>query len=436
MDKVTRRFTRRQILVGGAAAVASLAVGKVARAQGIPDSNKKPGAPASELGNRSPFEKPRRTTTSPYAGIPQNSLTDLSYQMGVITPSDLHFQRNHNGVPAIDPAAYKLLIHGTVDRPTVFTLDDLKRLPQVSIQHFIECSGNSSGHYAGLPLGATILQTHGLYSNSEWIGVPLSVIFREVGVPAGASWFLAESYDGSAMSRSVPADKGWSDAMIAYGQNGEPIRPEQGYPARLLLPGWEGNINVKWIRRIELSDHPFMTREETSKYTDPIPAIGKSRQFTMEWDAKSVITRPSGGMTLPGAGFTEILGLAWSGRGKIDKVEVSTDGGKSWGLADIQGPVNSKAATRFRYPWVWDGGETTILSRCTDEIGYVQPTRNEILRARGVSNYHFNGIQAWKIGTDGKVANTYHEPQLAGFLAPASLAANSQLSADCSKGTA
>ncbi len=424
------KISRRQALIGGGAALAGLAVAKLAldptktaMGQTVPNSNKVPGAPASELGTRSQFEKPHRTPSSPYAGILQNSSTDLSYQMGVITPSDLHYQRNHNGVPTIDPSTYQLLIHGMVDHPKVFTLDDLKRFPQVSKLHFMECSGDSSGHYSGLPSSATIVQTHGIYSNSEWIGVPLSILFREVGVQSGAKWFLAESYDGAAMTRSIPVDKGWEDAMIAYGQNGEPIRPEQGYPARLLLPGWEGNTNIKWIRRIKVSDHPFQTREETSKYTDPLPAVGKSRQFTMEWDAKSVITYPSGGMTVPSShGFLEISGLAWSGRGKVDKVEVSTDGGNTWGLATLQEPIYTKAGTRFRYPWVWDGREATILSRCTDEIGYIQPTRNQLLQARGVSIYHYNGIQAWKIGADGKVTNTYYEPALSGFPAvPAAL---------------
>lgn len=416
MDIGQRKITRRQALIGAGAVAASLVAARLAIGQIIPDSNKTPGAPASELGTRSPFVKPKRTLASPYAGIPQNSYTDLSYQMGVITPSDLHFQRNHNGVPTIDPTQYKLMIHGMVDRPKIFTLPDLMRFPQISLQYFIECSGNSSGHYAGMPPSATIVQTHGLYSNSEWIGVPLSILFREVGVQAGAKWFLAESYDGAAMTRSVPVDKDWSDTIIAYGQNGEPIRPEQGYPARLLLPGWEGNINIKWLRRIKLSDKPFMTREETSKYTDLLPALGKARQFTMEWDAKSVITNPSGGMTIPPTpGFLEISGLAWSGRGKIDRIEVSTDGGKTWGLAAIQQPVNTKAGTRFRYPWVWDGKEAVILSRCTDELGYIQPTRNQLLLARGVSTYHYNGIQAWKIGADGKVTNTYHEVSLPGF---------------------
>jgi sulfane dehydrogenase subunit SoxC len=435
MDIIKRTFSRRELLIGGGAAVASLAVARFALAQNavtVPASNTTPGAPASELGMRSPFEKPHRTPVGAYNGILQDSFTDLAYLMGVITPSDLHYQRNHNGVPSIDPSTYQLLIHGMVDHPKVFSLDDLKRFPQHSVQHFMECSGDSSGNYSGTAPSATIVTQNGLFSNSEWIGVPLSILFREVGVQAGASWFLAESFDAAAMTRSIPMEKGWDDAMIAYGQNGEPIRPEQGYPARLLLPGWEGNTNVKWIRRIKVSDHPFETREETSKYTDPLPAIGKARQFTFEWDAKSIITNPSGGMTMPGKGFTELSGLAWSGRGRISKVEVSTDGGRTWGLATLQDPVYTKAGTRFRYPWYWDGSEAVILSRCTDEIGYIQPTRNQLLQARGISSYHDNGIQAWKIGTDGKVTNTYHETPLPGFPAvPTAMNNDWMKQADC-----
>ena len=206
--------------------------------------------------------------------------------------------------------------------------------------------------------------------------------------------------------------------------------PEQGYPARLLLPGWEGNINVKWIRRIEISDRPFMTREETSKYTDIIPREGKARQFTFEWDAKSMIIYPSGGMTLPGRGFIEISGLAWSGRGKVARVEVSADGGRTWGLATLQEPILPKTSTRFRYPWMWDGQEAVILSRCTDELGYIQPTRNQLLAARGSSTYHFNGIQAWKIRADGKVVHAYHETPLKTEI-PALLAGPWPLVPDC-----
>lgn len=434
----TKRLTRREVLVGAgavaaAAAIGGIALGRLADAQvSVPeDPTKLQGRPATGLSKgRSQFEQPKRRIGSVYAGIPETSDIDLRNFVGVITPSDQHFERHHAGIPEVDPKRYKLLIHGLVERPMVFTLEDLKRYPQESFFYFVECSGDSSGHYRGYSETATIVDTHPHYSNSEWVGVPLETLFREVGAKKEARWFLAESYDGAAMARSVPMVKGYEDALIAYGQNGEPVRPEQGYPARLLLPGWEGNINVKWLRRIKVSDRPFQTREETSKYSDPLPREGKARQFTFEWDAKSVITHPSGGMTMPGRGFYEILGLAWSGRGKVARVEVSTDGGKTWGLASLQEPVLPKTGTRFRYPWVWDGQEAVILSRCADELGYVQPTRNQLLAARGESNYHYNGIQAWKIRADGKVVHTYHEAPLRAEL-PAQFAGHWPYNPDC-----
>lgn len=433
------RLSRRRFLrLAAAAPVAAAASGTVVRAahaQTVPDDpNKVPGLPSTDFSRgRSPFEQPRRTANLPgYAGIPQTSSTDQRNFLGTITPSDMHFERHHNGVPQIDPSRYKLLIHGMVERPMVFTLDDLKRLPQTSHMYFVECSGDSSGHYTGVAPSATILQTLSIFSSSEWAGTPLELLFRAVGAKPDARWFLAESYDGAAMTRSVPMSKGWDDGYVAYGQNGEAVRPEQGYPARLLLPGWEGNINVKWLRRIEISDHPFMTREETSKYTDPIPFAGEARQFTMEWDAKSIITHPSPGLNIPARGLVELRGLAWSGWGKIAQVEVSADGGETWDLATLEDPVLPKAATRFRYPWVWTGEEAVILSRATDETGYVQPTRNALLAARGQSQYHFNGIQAWKVNPDGTLVHTYHESALAALdSVPLALAGPWPFAPDC-----
>ncbi|HEU0020700.1 MAG TPA: sulfite dehydrogenase [Dehalococcoidia bacterium] len=427
-----KRFTRRQILAGAAGAAAVVVLSRLALAQMPPDSTKLQGLPATEVSNgRSQFEQLKRRQAVAYAGIPQVTATDQRNFMGVITPSDLHFERHHNGIPEIDPKRYKLLIHGLVSEPKVFTLEDLKRLPQVSFPYFVECSGSSQAHWKGLPETAIIVNTHPLFSNSEWIGVPLQVLFREVGAKREARWFLVESYDGAAMTRSVPLSKGYDDGLIAYGQNGEAVRPEQGYPARLLLPGWEGNIHVKWIRRIELSDRPFMGREETAHYTDPYPREGKSRQFSMVWEAKSVITHPSPGLNIPGPGYVEILGLAWSGMGKVARVEVSTDGGKSWGLAALQEPILPKTSTRFRYPWVWKGEEAIILSRCTDETGYIQPTRNQLLQARGESLYHFNGIQAWKVQPDGSLVHVYHEPELVTAALPAPLTGPWPLLSDC-----
>lgn len=419
------KYTRRQVLAGTAGLSVSAFLSQVVEAQGqvVPeDTTKVQGEPATEVSRgRSPFEAPKykRRLQQVYAGIYQTANTNQALFMGTITPSDMHFERHHGGIPQIDPRRYKLLIHGLVDRPKVFTLDDLKRLPQVTFPYFIECAGDSTNHWplTGIPTGekATILDTHPIYSNSEWTGVPLSLLFREVGVKKEARWLLAESYDGAVMSRSVPVSKAYEDAIIAYGQNGEPVRPEQGYPARLLCPGWEGNISVKWIRRIKLSDRPFMVRDETSKYSDPYPKEGKTRQFSFTMDAKSVIVYPSGGMKMPGTGWVEIWGLAWSGLGRINRVEVSTDGGKTWGLAALQEPILPKTSTIFRYPWFWDGQEAIILSRATDGTGYVQPTRNQLLQARGQSIQHFNGIQAWKIKSDEKVVHTYHEEPLPGY---------------------
>jgi sulfane dehydrogenase subunit SoxC len=320
--------------------------------------------------------------------------------MGTITPADLHFERHHAGVPDVDPKAYSLLIHGMVERPMVFTLADLKRFPAVSRICFLECSGNLN-RTAGPE--TTPQQLAGQTSQSEWTGVALATLFREVGVRPGATWFLAEGQDAALLARSIPIDKAYDDALIAYGQNGEAVRPEQGYPARLLLPGWEGNTNVKWIRRIELSDRPFMTREETSKYTDPL-ADGTARIFSFVMDARSLITYPTYPVTIP-RGWLEISGIAWSGSGKISRVDVSTDEGKTWTAARLQEPVLPKAHTRFRHLWNWTGGEAVLLSRAVDETGYVQPTRAKVLALRGPGSttYHMNPITGWRIRPDGTV---------------------------------
>jgi len=399
------KISRRRLLAGAAAA-ASIALIRTVSGQTIPaavaapagpgllaDTVRKPGPPPGIMGKRSPFEHLVKTPSD------TSSRTPLQDLYGMITPSDLHFERHHSGVPVIDPAKYELLIHGMVDRPMVFTLADLKRFPAVSRICFIECSGNfRTGKETMTPQ-----EICGLTSQSEWTGVLLSTLFREVGVQPGASWFLAEGSDAALMTRSIPVSKGWEDAMIVYGQNGEAIRPEQGYPARLLLPGWEGNTSVKWIRRIEFSDQPFMTREETSKYTEGV-ADGKIRQFSFDMDARSIITFPAYPVQLP-KGWVEIRGLAWSGRGKIKKVEVSTDAGKNWAPAQLQGPVLDKAHTVFRFLWHWNGEETEILSRATDETDYLQPTLRQLIAARGtdMGGYHLNPITAWNIKADGRV---------------------------------
>jgi sulfane dehydrogenase subunit SoxC len=361
------------------------------------------GALPSPLGQRAPGEQLRREVTRPaHSGA---SLTPLGDLEGIITPSDLHFERHHGGVPAIDPAAYTLLIHGLVDRPRTFTLQDIKRFPAVSRICFVECSGNGRAAYRrdGQPTEITPQTLDGMVSTSEWVGVPLATLFREVGVKPGATWFLAESHDAVLLARSIPVEKGWEDAMIAWGQNGEALRPEQGYPARLLLPGWEGNPQIKWIRRIELADRPVMTRDETSKYTEPL-ADGRVRQFSFVMDAKSLITFPAYPYALPERGWWEIRGLAWSGRGRITRVDVSSDGGRSWTAAALQEPVLPTCTTRFRSVFRWDGEERLLLSRAVDETGYVQPMLGELLAARGEgANYHANNVRAWKIARDGRV---------------------------------
>ncbi len=404
-------LTRRALLAGAAGVLgamalqdAGLAAAQVpagpTRPQVPPDPTKVPGRPTSELGQRSPFEQPRRV---PRGGGQGYSQTPLQSLQGIITPADLHFERHHGGVPTIDPQRYSLLIHGMVERPRVFNLEDLKRYPSISRLHFLECSGNGFASYRDIQPTLTPQMIDGLTSTSEWCGVPLATLFREVRVKPGAKWFLAEAMDASVMTRSIPMAKAWDDAMIAYGQNGEAIRPEQGYPARLLLPGWEGNANVKWIRRIEIADRPFMTREETSKYTDPL-ADCTARMFSFAMDAKSIITFPAFPVVLPDKGWWEITGIAWSGRGKITRVDVSTDGGKSWAPAELQQPVLPKCHTRFRHLWSWNGREATLMSRAMDETGYVQPTLEQLRAARGPgTHYHFNHIRPWKVQANGSV---------------------------------
>ncbi|HEY4215518.1 MAG TPA: sulfite dehydrogenase [Gemmatimonadaceae bacterium] len=358
------------------------------------------GAPTTAVGTRSPFVHIERTPTGEVTGWSYTPLQDLT---GTITPSDLHFARLHAGTPTIDPDKHTLLIHGLVDRPVELTLADLKRYPSVTRTHFIECSGNGGVAYHTPTPNMTPQLVDGLTGNTEWTGVPVQTLLDEVGVQAEAKWFLAEGADACLLSRSVPLSKARDDALIVYAQNGEALRPEQGFPMRLLLPGYEGNMNVKWLRRMKFGAEPFMTREETSKYTDPLPG-GKIRQFSFELDAKSIITSPAYPGRLPGAGWWPISGIAWTGRGKIQRVDVSTDGGRSWLEAEILSPLLPKAHVRFQYMWQWDGNESFIMSRAVDETGYVQPTMRQLVAARGPgTQYHYNSIRGWRIARDGTV---------------------------------
>lgn len=359
----------------------------------IVDPSKVQGSPSSEVGYRSKFDSPKRIAT--YATASRTPLEDLQ---GTITPSDLHFERHHAGIPDIDPEQHELLIHGLVEKPIRLKLSDLKKYPSVSRICFIECSGNFRYGKREMTPG----EVCGLTSQSEWTGVLLSTVLRDLGVKPKAKWLLAEGADGALMARSVPLQEALTEAIIAYGQNGEAIRPQQGYPMRLVIPGFEGNTQIKWLRRIEVTDKPVMTREETSKYTEKVKG-GKIRMFSLVMDARSIITFPAYPKKIE-AGWQELRGIAWSGRGKVTKVLVSTDNGKTWNEAHLQGPVLEKAHTAFKFMWNWDGKPTRVLSKAIDETGYMQPTYNQLVKAReSKSGYHFNPVVGWDIEKTGEV---------------------------------
>jgi sulfane dehydrogenase subunit SoxC len=401
--------SRRRFLSGtGAGAAFALAHGAARATPAVPaDPTREQGRATGTdggYGSRSPFETARRILGPVPNSQTTWTFTPLAEQIGNITASGLHYERHHAGIPAIDPSRHSLIVHGLVDQPKRFSMADLKRLPSVTRRHFIECSGNSGGAYQNLPM-KTVQISHGLLSTSEWTGVPFAALAREVGMAKNASWVLAEGSDAAVMTRSIPMDKMLRDAILAYGQNGEAIRPEQGYPLRLLLPGFEGNTHIKWLRRLQVSDKPFMSREETSKYTDLL-ANGIARQFVFTMEAKSVITFPSGDMRLPGPGFYDIGGLAWSGRGRVKTVQVSTDAGATWRDATLSEPPEPMCTVRFSLPWRWDGNPVQLQSRCIDETGYIQPSHADLVRARGVNfYYHYNAIYPWNIAADGSVTH-------------------------------
>lgn len=406
-NKDSRTRTRRGFLKLGVGLSAAMATLKPSTLSGQQVPAGRPlGRGVSAYGSRSRFETAARAMRASRHSEASASRTPLQDLHGITTPSALHFERHHAGVPDINPARHQLLIHGRVDRPVIFTLEEIRRLPSESRVYFLECSGNSRSLW-GEPGPSTAQSAHGMVSGSEWVGVPLSRLLEVAGVRPEAGWLVAEGADACRMTRSIPLEKALDDTLVAYGQNGEAIRPEQGYPLRLFVPGWEGNVSIKWLRRVELVDQPAMTREETSKYTDLLPD-GTARQFTFVMEAKSVITEPSGGQQMGAPGRREIRGLAWSGRGRVERVEVSVDGGRSWRPAELQSPVLPLSLTRFRLAWTWDGGASTLASRCIDETGYVQPTRGALIAARGIhTSYHNNAIQSWQIAPDGTVENVY-----------------------------
>jgi len=356
-----------------------------------------------EGSSHSDVPRPRPSPTRPSAKTP------LGETMGIITATSLHFTTQHHyGIPDINPAEHKFMVHGLVERPLVFTVDELKRLPSVSRIHFLECVGNRPN-----PNARTVSDSHGRMGCSEWTGVPLTVLFNEVGLKNGAKWIIAEGSDGGKHEKSIPIAKALDDVLVAYGQNGEPVRPDHGFPLRLIVPGFEGIYNVKWLRRIKVVDREYLTFQEHSRFLSSKP---QTQPNSYDLGPSSVITYPSGTHRLPTHGTHIISGLAWSGGGKVRKVEVSTDGGKTYKEAELSGAVLPKAHTRFLLPWRWEGEEAIIQSRCTDEKGQVQPTEAEFAKFFGLARAqlystissqlgHANWIMPWRVNRDGNVTN-------------------------------
>jgi sulfane dehydrogenase subunit SoxC len=332
------------------------------------------------------------------------SMTPLHKQKGIITPSGLHFERYHGGVPEVNPDDHRLMINGLVERPLLLTMDDIMAFPSESHIHFLECPANGGMEWRGAQMEA-LQFTHGMISGSEWTGVMLSTILQEAGLKPGAKWVLAEGADAAGMTRSIPIDKALDDAMVVFAQNGEMLRPEQGYPVRLFTPGWEGNTSVKWLRRLEIGDKPWMHREETSKYTDLL-ADGKARKHSYVQEVNSVITSPCPESPAKRKGLMQLEGFAWSGRGKVSRVDISLDGGVSWKTAELKGLVLTKSMTRFSMEIDWQGEPLLLQSRAIDDTGYVQPTYAQLREARGTNSiYHKNAIHTWQLNTDGTVNN-------------------------------
>jgi sulfane dehydrogenase subunit SoxC len=404
--------SRRRFLTAASAGIAGTAVTGRAAADTLADvPPREVGAELSGHSERSkyvqigriPEATPGRRNVDPSDAI--NSKAPLDKLVGAITPSDLHYERSHSGVPELDPAKHRLLVHGMAQKQLVLTVDDLKAMPSVSRIVFIECTGNGWENWKKADENLTVQNTHGLVSTNEWTGVPLRFLIDLAGKDRASTWMLAEGADAAGVARSIPlTDEIVDEAFVAYGQNGEPLRPAHGFPIRLIMPGFEGNLNVKWLRRLKFGDQPWMTRWETARYTQLL-ANGKARQFQLRMETNSVITLPSGLMEIR-PGYNRITGLAWSGHGKIAKVEISTDGAKTWKQAQLNHPVLSKAQTRFQMDWVWDGKPKKIVSRSTDEKGNVQPDRKSLIDQMGTNAlFHYNAQQTWSLDAAGRVRN-------------------------------
>ena len=401
--------SRRRLLKEGGAALFGVAVGERSASAQTFGSTRAEGHTRDLMayGERSQYVKTARTRLGNKVNMNMHgdangydALTPLGEQEGIITPSALHFVSSHgNPPPDIDAAQHRLMIHGMVERPLVFTLAELKRLPSVSRICFIECLANRPTPGPE----KTLTQLHGMLSCSEWTGVPLSVLLKEAGVKAGASWILGESAEATRAARSLPLAKAMDDSLVAYGQNGEPVRPHNGYPLRLVTPGFEGKYQVKWLRGVKVVDRPYVTYWELGTFTKTARTQGA---YFMEQGPKSVITFPASGQRLTAHGYYTITGLAWSGSGAIRRVEVSIDGGKTWKDAQIQEPALRVALTRFQLPWSWNGTEAVLQSRCTDEYGQVQPTSAEHAAFWAPHTPpHGNMIQPWRITSDGRILN-------------------------------
>ncbi|KUO58647.1 MAG: sulfite dehydrogenase [Alphaproteobacteria bacterium BRH_c36] len=414
VEEGRRSFLKGSVMLAGAAAAggsAGLAGAAQAEPLPIPESNKSMGREIEPTAYGMPSKYEAHVTRN-RTDVFKNkqhwsdwSMTPLQHQKGIITPNGLFYERHHAGTPDINPQQHTLVVHGMVKQPLKFSMDDLMRYPSMSKFYFMECSGNGLTDWKAVK-STTVQQTHGLLGCAQWTGVPLSWLLDEAGLADGAKWVLLEGADGSAHLRSIPIEKCMDDAMIVWGMNGEMLRPENGYPLRAFIPGWEGNVSVKWLRRIKVGDKPWNARSETARYTDPMPE-GKWRQFSFVMECKSVITSPSGGMKIPGPGRVEIEGFAWSGNGTIKAVDVTFDGGKTWREAKLEDPVLDKCLTRFRYSWDWDGGPAKIASRAVDSTGYVQPTVADIDKSRAIVGFvqHHNGIFPWSVSSSGEVAN-------------------------------
>ena len=413
-----RDFLRKSFLAAGAAMAAPL----VARASEgdanileLPSWSTTLGQPVATrpYGMPSQYESQLLRRESPglaRVGGASVSFTPLQGLFGIITPSGLHFERHHQGWHDIDPSKHRFMINGSdaslIKKAKVYTLDELMRLPSVSRIHFIECGANTGLEWGNVAV-PTVQYTHGMLSCSEFTGVPLKMLLDDCGVDyRKARYVLAEGADGSSMTRTIPMEMVESgEVIVAYGQNGEMLRPENGYPLRLVVPGVQGVSWVKWLRRIEVGDKPYATKDEAVHYIDLMPD-GQHRQYSSIHEAKSVITTPSGGQTLLDKGFYNVSGIAWSGRGRIKQVDVSFDGGINWQTARLEGPIQNKALTRFNINWVWDGKPAILQSRAIDETGYVQPSYGQLRAVRGTKSiYHNNAIQSWKVVESGEVSN-------------------------------